>query len=53
MADLWSVEAVACRELEEETFRERVEERKAYLRERRMRPWWVRLFPFRIRLERL
>lgn len=36
-----------------ETWRSRVDAAKVALRERLGRPWWVRIFPFRIHLERL
>lgn len=35
-------------EVKEELFREQVEAAKTRLRERRARPWWTRLIPFKI-----
>jgi hypothetical protein len=43
----------ARRELEEERYRQRVEETKNRLRAQAGRPWWQRVFPWRIRIERI
>lgn len=40
------VEAQAKKEIQEEQFRLAVEERKRWIR----RPWYVRLFPWRVRI---
>lgn len=48
-----NIERAARDELATEEFRERVEARKEILRAARGRPWWKRLFPYRIKLERL
>lgn len=53
MLDPKFIAAQAKQELDQEAYRAAVEARKVILRERRMRPWWKRLFPFRIRIERL
>lgn len=47
------IECQARQELDQEAYRAAVETSKARLRERRMRPWWKRLFPYRIHLERI
>lgn len=43
----------ATSELEQEAFRTAVEVEKTRLRELRSRPWWQRLFPFKLKLERI
>lgn len=40
-------------EFAQELRRQQIDAIKDTLRERRMRPWWVRLFPFRIHITRL
>lgn len=40
-------------EFEAELRRQQIDAIKATLRERRMRPWWRRLFPFRITIQRI
>ena len=39
-------------ELERERFRAAVEAEKAKLRERELRPWWRKIFPFVISIKR-
>lgn len=53
MTDLHDIERQATKEVAEEAFRLAVETRKTKLRETMGRPWWVSLFPFRIKIERL
>lgn len=53
MLNISEIEAQARKELDDADFRFKVEARKVALREARNRPWWKRLFPYRIKLERL
>ena len=48
-----AAEQAALREIAHEEFRAEVEAQKATIRERRMRPWWKRLLPFRVRIEKV
>lgn len=47
------IRAQAQAALDEELRIEAVEEEKERLRRRLERPWWTRIFPFRIRVERI
>lgn len=47
------IELVAKRELDEETFREAVNKRKEELRARKNLPWYKKLFPFKVTIERI
>jgi hypothetical protein len=46
--DLMDAEKQAKEEFEYEQFRERVEQIKQQYRDKKNRPWYVRLFPWRI-----
>ena len=48
-----AIEDLAQEELREEEFRRRVEERKEQLRRRAALPWYKRVFPFKIKIERI
>jgi hypothetical protein len=48
-----AIEDRAREELNLETFRQAVDLRKQELRERSRLPWYKRLFPFRIKIERI
>jgi hypothetical protein len=50
--DATKIEAQARAELDAENFREAVDAAKQRLRERDTRPWWKRLFPYRITVTR-
>lgn len=47
------LEAEARAELDAEAHRSAVDHMKVRLRERDARPWWQRLFPYQIKIERL
>lgn len=47
------IAAEAKREIEVEELRAAIDREKVKLRARRNRPWWVRVFPWRIKLEKL
>ncbi len=53
MIDVKEIEIAAKRELKDEEFRAAVVRRKQELRERSKLPWYKRVFPFRIKLERI
>ena len=54
MSNEWhSIEQQAIRELNEEERRKAIDAAKERLRKQRPKPWWVRLFPFRIKIERI
>lgn len=53
MINAKDIELAAKRELEDEEFREAVNKRKEELRARKNLPWYKRLFPFSIRIERI
>lgn len=48
-----NIEHAAKQELEEEEFREAVKKRKEELRARKNLPWYKKLFPFKITIERI
>ena len=50
MIDISEVQKAAQAEIEQEEFRRRVDEMKQKLREKR--PFWERILPFKIRIER-
>lgn len=47
------IELIAKRELEEELRRETINKRKEQLRARRNLPWYKKLFPYTIKIERI
>jgi hypothetical protein len=47
------IEMAAKQELHAEEFRRRVEERKEQLRKRKALPWYKKLFPFKVTIERI
>lgn len=47
------IELAAKRELEDEEYREAVNKRKEELRARKNLPWYKKLFPFKITIERI
>jgi len=46
------IHEAALMELHDERRRAAIEKEKERLRARAARPWWVRIFPWRIRIER-
>jgi hypothetical protein len=53
MISVKDIEFIAKRELEDEEFREAVNKRKEELRARKNLPWYKKLFPFKIKIERI
>lgn len=53
MLNTQDIENMARRELEDEEFREAVDKRKEEIRSRRNLPWYNKLFPYKIRIERI
>lgn len=53
MISLKDIELAAKRELEDEEFREAVNKRKEELRARKNLPWYKKMFPFKIKIERI
>ena len=53
MTSLKAIEDAAKTELDQEEFRRLVEERKESLRNRKRLPWYRKLFPFKITIERI
>lgn len=51
--DTNAVEIAAKQELRDEDFRRRVDKRKEEIRARRNLPWYKKLFPFKIKIERI
>lgn len=47
------IEIAAKRELEDEEFREAVNKRKEEIRARKNLPWYKKLFPFKVTIERI
>jgi len=52
-SEIYDAENLAKAELRDEEFRALVEARKVAIREAKGRPWWARIFPFRITIQRI
>lgn len=50
--DIKEIEAEAQAELDKDLRRKAIDEAKARLRAKASRPWWAKLFPWRITIER-
>lgn len=50
-SELEEIKNQALKEIQEENFKKKVEEYKQYLRTKK--PFWFKIFPFRIKIERI